>query len=547
MKNELEKIAYVYGDVCIRKQRRKRQKLLITELMLDYAKNSTLHGLRYITEKGLKTVEKLFWIITFVVSACFCSYLIFNVYHKWKTSPVIVTVSERLVSVGEVPFPSVTICPQIKCRASKYNFSREIDDLNNRTLYNETSENLTRFADIAIVCKYDEDYQRHKREYTDASIIEHIDDVAPILSNTLIICNWGDSNATCNDLFKKVYTAEGVCFNMNGLSADDLFRDTVQSDYKYSESNETISRWSLEDGYLSSHPGLNYFPKRGSENSASPDLEVVLRSNSEDYDVLCNGLNSGYKIYIQHPADFPQSSMYYYAALNNQVSSLAVSFNYLQSSNSLESYDTEVRQCYFPKNRQLRYFKVYTAKNCRAECLSNYTFETCDCVGYYMPHDNSSQICAEGKLECMRAAHQRMAGTELHLELEKSPEGCRCLPACNTVEYDAEILKTNFHMTTLVKKYFGDLLSDTVSFSKIEIYFKRPQFVAMRRSELFGLTDFLANIGGLLGVFLGFSFLSFVEIVYFITLRLGYTLRRDLKEEKKKRANSIKIQKVLQS
>lgn len=47
----------------------------------------------------------------------------------------------------------------------------------------------------------------------------------------------------------------------------------------------------------------------------------------------------------------------------------------------------------------------------------------------------------------------------------------------------------------------------------------------MLRSELFGLTDFLANCGGLLGVFLGFSFLSLVEIFYFFTLR--YILKTD--------------------
>lgn len=57
------------------------------------------------------------------------------------------------------------------------------------------------------------------------------------------------------------------------------------------------------------------------------------------------------------------------------------------------------------------------------------------------------------------------------------------------------------------------------NFSKLEMYFKRPRFISMRRSELFGVTDFLANCGGLLGLFLGFSFLSLVEIFYFLTLR----------------------------
>lgn len=544
MTNEIENITYVYGDVCIRKQRRKRQKLLIIDLFLDYAKNSTLHGLRYITDKGLTTIEKLFWMSTFVISIILCSFLIKNVYVKWKTSPVIVTVSERFISVSEVPFPSVTICPQIKCKATVYNVSEEIDRRDKRKSNNESLEgDLDKFADVSMVCNFLTDGVSD-RNFTNKTIVDHINDVAPNPTDVLYYCLWHNVYQNCANIFKTVYTAEGLCFNMNGLAAEEMFRDTVQSDYKYSERDELTNGWSLDEGY--SVPVNNTFPKRGSENGATPDLEVFLMNLAEDSDVLCNGLNSGYKIYIQHPADFPQSSLYYYAALDGQVSSLAISFNVLGTSDTLEKYAPETRQCYFPEDRPLRYFKIYTAKNCRAECLSNYTFQQCACVGYYMPHDNSSQICAENKLWCMNDAHDNMTYTEHHVELSKSQTSCRCLPACNSVEYDAEILKTAFHLKRYFKKQienFTDSFFNTTNFSKIEMYFKKPHFVSMRRSELFGMTDFLANIGGLLGVFLGFSFLSLIEILYFITLRVGCTLKRDLKDEKKTRANSFKIEK----
>ncbi|KOB76548.1 Gonad-specific amiloride-sensitive sodium channel 1 [Operophtera brumata] len=544
MTNEVENITYVYGDVCLRKQRRKRQKLLILDLFLDYAKNSTLHGLRYITEKGLTTIEKLFWISTFVISVIFCSFLIKNVYVKWKTSPVIVTVSERLVSVGEVPFPSVTICPQIKCKATVYNFSAETDshsaDYYNESLHGE----LAKYGDISMVCGFPYMAMKYHRNYTNASIIDNIDKVAPTSEDVFIFCYWRKSPANCTKMFKKVYTAEGLCFNMNGLAAEEMFRETVQMDYKYSERDELMNGWSLEEDYSSTDKIS--FPERGSENSARPDLVVTLQNRAEDSDALCNVVNSGYKIYIQHPADFPQSSLYYYAALDRQVSSLAISFNVLSTSDTLENYAPETRQCYFPADRQLYYFKIYTAKNCRAECLSNYTFKECGCVGYYMPHDNSSQICAENKLWCMEDAHDNMVNEELRLELAKNATGCRCLPACNSVEYDAEILKTEFHFKRFmrsIKEIYHIDFDNTTNYSKIEMYFKKPHFVSMRRSELFGLTDFLANIGGLLGVFLGFSFLSFIEILYFITLRVGCTLKRDLKDEKKTRTNSFKLEK----
>lgn len=64
--------------------------------------------------------------------------------------------------------------------------------------------------------------------------------------------------------------------------------------------------------------------------------------------------------------------------------------------------------------------------------------------------------------------------------------------------------------------------NETIKITRVDIFFKKNQFLALHRSELFGQTDFLANIGGLLGLFLGFSFLSLIEIIYFATIRLWY-------------------------
>jgi Amiloride-sensitive sodium channel len=47
------------------------------------------------------------------------------------------------------------------------------------------------------------------------------------------------------------------------------------------------------------------------------------------------------------------------------------------------------------------------------------------------------------------------------------------------------------------------------------------------RTELYGKTDFLANCGGLLGLFLGASVISFLEIVYFSCIRLCFNRKID--------------------
>lgn len=51
------------------------------------------------------------------------------------------------------------------------------------------------------------------------------------------------------------------------------------------------------------------------------------------------------------------------------------------------------------------------------------------------------------------------------------------------------------------------------------IFFKDDDIFYSKRSELFTITDFIANVGGLLGLFLGISALSFVEIFYFLLFR----------------------------
>lgn len=58
----------------------------------------------------------------------------------------------------------------------------------------------------------------------------------------------------------------------------------------------------------------------------------------------------------------------------------------------------------------------------------------------------------------------------------------------------------------------------------VRIFFKENQFIASKRSELFGLTDFLANIGGLLGLFLGISAIGVAELVYFFIIRFNFNL-----------------------
>ena len=54
--------------------------------------------------------------------------------------------------------------------------------------------------------------------------------------------------------------------------------------------------------------------------------------------------------------------------------------------------------------------------------------------------------------------------------------------------------------------------------ASLSLFFKEDQFWTSKRSELYNIVEVIANIGGILGLFMGVSILSVVELVYFIIL-----------------------------
>jgi hypothetical protein len=65
--------------------------------------------------------------------------------------------------------------------------------------------------------------------------------------------------------------------------------------------------------------------------------------------------------------------------------------------------------------------------------------------------------------------------------------------------------------------------------TKIEILFKNPNFLPSILQQQLSTLDFVSYCGGSLGLFLGFSVVSAVEIVYYLSIRLLF-----LRNQKKK-------------
>ncbi|XP_028171113.1 pickpocket protein 28-like [Ostrinia furnacalis] len=278
------------------------------------------------------------------------------------------------------------------------------------------------------------------------------------------VCKLGKND--CTDLVKRVLTEDGICFNINGLAASDILNyNTIQREYKYSYNEHEARNWTFTEGYT--NDDVNAYPYRGQESGETPYLSLNLADLEPIKDKNCNVVYTGYKIYLHHPADWPQAQSYYFAALPEQVSSMAVEFSAVSTSKDLQAVALKVRQCYFPEERPLKYFKIYSYNHCRQECLTNFTYARCGCVMTYMPFHTHDKICSsESQIYCFIRAND-VFSTEGSEQLQD----CRCLPACNYIQYDADIHKTEFNYAEFhiikLKKYYKKALGHDVDLKRV--------------------------------------------------------------------------------
>lgn len=86
---------------------------------------------------------------------------------------------------------------------------------------------------------------------------------------------------------------------------------------------------------------------------------------------------------------------------------------------------------------------------------------------------------------------------------------CNCWPLCNDIEYDVDRIVLSHN----ISQY--DHEDDGYEYSRLEFRFKYEMFKPLKREQLYGDLDYIADIGELLSLFIGTSVLSVIELIYF--------------------------------
>lgn len=175
---------------------------------------------------------------------------------------------------------------------------------------------------------------------------------------------------------------------------------------------------------------------------------------------------------------------------------------------------------YFIENKIL-----YNQKDCYSICLQYFFAQTCECTEATFPKISNFNKCLSiNQSICLVKAFESLIDSNVELECKM-----KCPIECNTVSYKIEKSQASFPTKT-----YGDLLKDDHKFKSkfsnnnltydllrrsvlsFRIYFEKLSLDVTTETPSMTIVNLFSNIGGTLGLFLGMSLLSIVELIELI-------------------------------
>ncbi|XP_017481513.1 PREDICTED: pickpocket protein 28-like isoform X1 [Rhagoletis zephyria] len=340
-------------------------------------------------------------------------------------------------------------------------------------------------------------------------------------SKMLLFCQFGGVKYNCSELFHPIITDSGMCCVFNVVTPNFVYkaRGNVKCDAaKCPLPNGTVAvDWSPERGYPAVLPE-SYSPMHAAGTGESLGLKLMLDVERDSY--YCSSTNSvGFKILLHNPLEVPNMREIGLLLSPGHETKVRIRASKTESTQHLRSLNKESRACLFEGEYVLHNYKTYTQSNCMEECFKKILLRYCGCITHYMfdIYRNAS-ICSIYEASCVERVR-------LQSMVSRNGRGCAntCWPACYDLTYCPDFFITPLSASGFHTKHQLEKSKDTFymlqNMAVVNIYFKENWYRSSKQAEYVGITEFLSNIGGVIGLFFGFSFISVAEIIFYLLLK----------------------------
>ena len=102
---------------------------------------------------------------------------------------------------------------------------------------------------------------------------------------------------------------------------------------------------------------------------------------------------------LHSPDEAPESSQHQLVLPLNSSMHLLFKPSLMTTTPGLRGYSPDRRNCFFPSERHLRFYNMYSQGNCISECFANLTLARCGCSPFSSPRESRA---AETPCPCVR-------------------------------------------------------------------------------------------------------------------------------------------------
>ncbi|XP_014213203.1 sodium channel protein Nach-like [Copidosoma floridanum] len=497
---------------------------LLWEQLKDYLNNSSLAGYKYMVEARRTPYERIMWVVLHVVMMITLCLIVWDVLQDYRHTPVVTIVDSYHYPSSFLDWPAVSLC-SIN-RISKKATERLAERIKSS---NATDLPLDRIVSLLYNLGYlyetsFGEYNKSQDEELDALLKKYLNDnydltqlmkeLTPQCNDILIKCRFRFEARRCSELFTFRKTQDGFCCTFNyARPIDDVHGPVIEN-----------------------HVNGTYKIKRlGQMNGLTFLLDPFL----DDYFFSILPI-SGWKITIFNSGDYPDntsggvSDALISPGTENFLELNAVSF---YSEKSVRSFEVNERKCIFNDEIPALY-DGYTYSDCIVDCKVNDIWTTCGCRPFYFPERFQHRVCNTSDIGCLNKFKTKWWSVLPHDIKQDGEESkifnyisneswslrCKsCYPSCDDVHYYLQTSSVNLQKDEQIS-FLKDV--QIVDQSLVHIYFAKYGTVRLKQDVAYYWYELLSNIGGICGVFIGFSLISAVEILYFALLTVSTLWRR---------------------
>ncbi|XP_028908842.1 acid-sensing ion channel 4 [Ornithorhynchus anatinus] len=422
--------------------------------LATFARSSSLHGLGRVCGRGPRGLRRALWALALLASLAACLYQAAGSARGYLARPHLASLDAATPALG---FPAVTLCNINRFRHSAL-----------------SDADIFHLANLTGLPPKDRDGHRAAGlRYPEPDMVDILNRTGHQLADMLKSCNFSGHRCSTSN-FSVVYTRYGKCYTFNA-------------------------------GPHRLRPG-----RAGGMGSG---LEIMLDVQQEEYLPIWRETNetsfeAGIRVQIHSQEEPP-----YIHQLGFGVSPGFQTFVSCQ----------EQRLTYLPQpwgncrtepgsgEPGLQGYAAYSVSACRLRCEKEAVLRRCHCRMVHMPGNET--ICSPNiYIECADHTVDSLGG---------SPEGrCTCPTPCNLTRYGKEIsmvrIPNRGSARYLARKYNRNETYIRENFLVLDVFFEALTSEVLEQRAAYSLSALLGDIGGQMGLFIGASILTLLEILDYI-------------------------------